>query len=101
MKISGNYCCCNHVVALIQDWKKSIKGLNVLLSVLPFQGVEEMVNWVLGVPLHEEYNCDFQKVLFFDKPCTEGLQDVIVLVLAWAIVKRGDEVSPRSNALIH
>jgi hypothetical protein len=52
-----------------------------------------MVNWVLGVPLHEENNCDFQKIFFFDKPCTEGLQDVIVLVLAWEIVEHGDEVS--------
>jgi hypothetical protein len=45
LKISGgNYCRCNHIVALIQDQKKSIQGLNVLLSVLPFQGVKEMVN---------------------------------------------------------
>jgi hypothetical protein len=27
MKIFGNYCCCNHIVTLIQDWKKSIQGL--------------------------------------------------------------------------
>ena len=32
MKVFGNYCRCNHVVALIQDWKKNIQGLNVLLS---------------------------------------------------------------------